>query len=279
MLTPRWMVSSEEDGWEEEADKRLDEVHRPKPPLLSPAFFEEAGQSCDRGGASEKCIDLRALLADSRWDAGHCHVFLLHLYFPHTLHCPPFLPSDLSPATVLQLTSATVDCYAPLTLSQQPPTLDLPSALCSCSDDSYVLYECMISLSQSLCCPELLSRCEAVLCAVCRVSGADSAWNGLYLACKYQLADLSSVCVQAISEWTHTRERRPHCSAVCQCACAAVVQQQAIGLSLVQAASSCPPHSRHVECERGDGMARYSETRNSAQVQKRGSVSQTTART
>ena len=142
-------------------------------------------------------IDLRAVLADERWDAGHCHVFLLHLYFPAQLYCPPFLPSILSPTTIIELSSAAgelpeplqqsvVDPLSPFLCPRPPPQpWQLPSALFSCSDDAYVLYECVIALSQSLGCSSLLAQCADNLQAVCRASGRESAQHGLHLAASY----------------------------------------------------------------------------------------------
>ena len=252
LLTPRWMVTDEgeeEADEEEEAEggeveddkahhcgvgcrrhKQLGMGKSSKQPLSSSLLRDNnSGCGCH---TSIRCIDLRAVLADARWDAGHCHGFLLHLYFPRTLHCPPFLPAGLTPHTLIQLSTPVLHSPS-LLLSEHTwsaPALHLPSDLCSCGDGAYVLYECVLGLSQSLGCQPLLSRCEAVLCAVCGDSGLDSARNGLYLATNYRMDGLRAACMQLLSRWRHTadsRQQRYSCRCRCSCCCAghAAVEQ------------------------------------------------------
>ena len=207
-FTPSWIIADVDEG-DEQNEEREEQAGEDKWCITNLSKRQQG--DTQRVGLADKpplpqcssadktsSIDLRVLSADERWDAGHWHIFLLHLYFPTQLHCPPFLPSTLLPDSITQLAAEGEIATHILQHPRQP--LQLPSALFTCSDGEYVMYECVLAMARSLGCVELMALCEQTMQTVCRVSGRESAWHGLQLAETYQLSGLRAVCLLTLNE-------------------------------------------------------------------------------
>jgi hypothetical protein len=117
-------------------------------------------------------------------------LFLQHLYFSSTLHCPPFVPK---PELRAALTDSTRAC---IVFPTSPTTKEGLVEYNAPGSDGFLLwYPSLLSLFHYFDCQQAMKRCEAVI--VERVSsGHLDAWFWLPLAVRYSLKEAEAKCIE-----------------------------------------------------------------------------------
>ena len=143
-----------------------------------------------------RCIDLPADFGDSSKPSNE-DVFLLflhHLYFSSTLHCPPFLPK---PRLLDALTDSTPTS---LTFPNAPATKAELFLYNVHTEQGATRWEgALLSLFHYFHCEEALKRSEATIVGADRDTSSASAswhWSWLPVAVRYSLKRVEEVCIQ-----------------------------------------------------------------------------------